>query len=102
MRALNLTVNQLKINKLLVSIETGINPGRFSVPGSMYCLSPFSIPGDWYGFLISFRYLISDRVFRQSLIMVHHTSTSVWKHGLLGCFTVFHVTDVVQVVFMWL
>ena len=30
--------------------------------------------------------------------MVRHTSTSVWKHGLLGCHTVFHVTDVVQVV----
>ena len=65
-------------------------------------LSPCSIVGDWYGFLISFPYIINDRVFRQFVIMVRHTSTSVWKHGLLGCLTNFHVTDVVQVGFIWL
>ena len=61
-----------------------------------------SIAGDCYGFLISFPYIINDRVFRQLVIMVGHTSTSVWNHGFLGCLTVCHVTDVVQVGFVWL
>ena len=46
-------------------------------------LSPCSIVGDWYGFLISFPYIINDRVFRQFVIMVRRTSTIV--SGSMGC-----------------
>ena len=65
-------------------------------------IEPEHLSGDRYGFLISFPYIINDQVFQQFVILVHHTSTRVWKNGLLGFLTVCHVSHVVQVGFTWL
>ena len=54
------------------------------------------ISGDRYGFLISFPYITNEPVFRQFVILVRHTSTSVWKHCFLGCLTVCIVSHVVK------